>query len=175
MNGKRNPQPPLSPRLGRYRIDTARSAVAFRGRHLFGLLPVRGTLALRDGTVDVAEPLADSAVVAEVGTASFRTGNDRRDLAVVSRRFLDAERHPVMTFVSRRVTHTAVDGTLTVSGVSRPVVLTVERSEVSGDGFTVRATARVDRTVFGVTAARGLAGRYLEVSVEIACVPGEGS
>jgi hypothetical protein len=36
----------------------------------------------------------------------------------------------------------------------------------------VRATARIDRTEFGVTAYRGLAGRYLDMSVEVQCIPG---
>ena len=32
-----------------------------------------------------------------------------------------------------------------------------------------RATTRIDRTEFGITAARGLAARYLDLTVEIQC------
>ena len=52
-------------------IDTSRSAVTFRTRHLFGLAPARGSFKIRDGTVDVAEPLAGSRIYAEIETASL--------------------------------------------------------------------------------------------------------
>lgn len=159
-----------APQLGRYEIDTGNSAVTFRTRHLFGLLPVRGTFAIRTGTVDVAEPLTDSQVRVEIGTASFCTGHARRDEDVRSARFLDAARHPVMTFVSDRVDDTTVAGTLTVRDVARPVSLSIGHAEVSPGAFSLRATTRIDRTAFGVTAARGMAGRYLDVSLELTCV-----
>jgi hypothetical protein len=40
---------------------------------------------------------------------------------------------------------------------------------VSHGSFTARATARIDRTEFGITAARGLAARYLTMTVEVQC------
>ncbi|MEU9479218.1 YceI family protein [Streptomyces sp. NPDC048191] len=159
-----------TPRLGRYTIDPDGSSVTFTGRHLFGLLPVRGTFAVRGGTVEVAEPLSGSRVRAEIDAASFRTGNDRRDTAVRSARFLDAGRHPLITFASDRVDATAVSGTLTVCGRSRPAVLSIAHREVFADAFTVRVTAQVDRTDFGVTAARGMAGRRLGLTLEIRCL-----
>ncbi len=33
-----------------------------------------------------------------------------------------------------------------------------------------RASTRIDRTEFGVTAYRGAAGRYLDMTVEVRCV-----
>ncbi|WP_432136998.1 MULTISPECIES: YceI family protein [unclassified Streptomyces] len=158
------------PRLGRYSIDTSSSTVSFSGRHFLGLLPVRGTLALRGGTVDVAEPLAESVVRAEIDAASFRTGDARRDGAVRSARFLDTGRHPVITFESEAVDTSSVSGTLTVRGTARPALLTVVAVRVLPESFAVRATARVDRTGFGVTAARAMAGRFWDLTLEVACV-----
>lgn len=166
----RQERPATTPQLGRYEIDPGGSAVTFRTRHLFGLAPVRGTFAIRAGTVDVAEPLPDSAVYAEIDAASFRTGNLARDASVQSARFLDAARHPVMTFRSERIDDGELTGTLTVRGVTRPVRLTVEPADVAPRSFTVRAATRIDRTEFGVTASRGLAGRYLDLSLEVRCV-----
>lgn len=159
-----------APRLGRYEIDTSRSAVTFTTRHLFGLAPVRGTFAIRNGTIDVAEPLTDSSARAEIEAASFHTGNGQRDASVRSARLLDARTHPVITFVSERMEGPALAGTLTVRGVARPVSLSIEQSTVTRGSFSARATTRVDRTGFGVTALRGLAGRYLDVTVEVRCV-----
>ncbi|WP_055587564.1 YceI family protein [Streptacidiphilus griseoplanus] len=158
------------PRLGRYEIDPEGSTVRFTTRHLFGLLPVHGTFALRGGTLDVAEPLARSGVRVEVDAASIDSGSAQRDGAVRSARFLDTSRHPVMVFVSEGPAGSTLRGTLTVCGVTRPVSLAIERSTLSQDGFTVLATTRIDRTAFGVTAARGMAGRRLALSLEVSWV-----
>jgi len=159
-----------TPQLGRYEIDTGRSTVTFRTRHLLGLAPVRGRLAIRGGTVDIAEPLAASAVHAEIDAASFHTRSPQRDASVRSARLLDAARYPVITFVSDRVDDTELAGLLTVRGVTRPITLSTEPLAVSPRSFTVRATTRLDRTEFGVTAYPGLAGRYLDMSLEVQCV-----
>jgi polyisoprenoid-binding protein YceI len=140
------------------------------GDHLFGLAPVRGTFGMRSGTIDVAEPLAGSAIHAEIDAASFRTPNPLRNANVRSARFLDAVRHPLITFRSEGIDHALLMGALTVRGVTRPVSLAVELTDVSPCSFTARATTRVDRTEFGVTASRGLAGRYLDLSLEVRCV-----
>jgi polyisoprenoid-binding protein YceI len=159
-----------APQPGRYEIDTSRSAVTFRTRHLFGLASARGSFAIRTGTIDVAEPPAGSSVYAEIETASFATGNEQRDASVRSARLLDATRHPVITFASERTDGPTLTGTLTVRDAARPVSLLIGQSAVEPGSFTVRATARIDRTEFGVTAYRGLAGRYLDMMVEVLCV-----
>jgi polyisoprenoid-binding protein YceI len=166
----RHDHPATIPQLGRYEIDTGGSTVTFRTRHLFGLGPVHGTFAIGSGTIDVAEPLAESAIHAEIDAASFQTRNQMRDATVKSARFLDAYRHPLITFRSEGIDQTALTGALTVRGVTRPVSLAVELTDVSPRSFTARATTRVDRTEFGLTASRGLAGRRLDLIVEARCV-----
>ena len=155
---------------GRYEIDTSRSAVTFRTRHMFGLAPVRGSFAIRAGTIDIAELSTEPRIYAEIDTASFRTGNAQRDGKVRSARLLDADHYPVMTFRSERRDGPALTGTLTVRDVSRPVRLSIEQCAVSPQSFTARATTRIDRTEFGVTAYRGLAGRYLDLTAEVQCI-----
>ena len=174
-----------APQPGHYDIDPDRSRVTFATRHLFGLGRVKGSFGIRGGTADVADPVAASVIYAEIETASFRTKNRQRDHAVLSPRFLDPAGHPVMTFRSDRIEAgpsggsrgvvpsgqqgQTLTGTLMVRGTARPVTLTVNRCEVSRGSFTVRATARIDRTEFGITAARGLAARYLDLTVEAQC------
>jgi polyisoprenoid-binding protein YceI len=160
-----------TPQPGHYDIDPDRSRVTFATRHLFGLGRVKGSLAIRGGTADVADPVAASAIYAEIETASFRTKSRQRDRSVLSPRFLDPAGHPVITFRSDRIEAEGqtLTGTLTVRGTARPVTLTLARCEVSRGSFTARATARIDRTEFGITAARGLAARYLDLTVEVQC------
>jgi polyisoprenoid-binding protein YceI len=162
----------LTPQLGRYEIDPDQSSITFRARHLFGLAPVRGTFAIRGGTVDIAEPVTGSAAYAEIETASFRTGYRPRDHAVRSPRFLNAARYPVMIFSSDRVDaeDQVLGGALTVGEISRPVSLSIVHYAPSAGSFTARATTRIDRTEYGLTAMRGVAGRYLDITVEVRCV-----
>jgi polyisoprenoid-binding protein YceI len=186
-----------TPQPGHYSIDPDRSRVTFVTRHLFGLGRVRGSFAIRGGTADIADPIAASAISAEIETASFRTKNRQRDDSVLSPRFLDPAGHPVMTFRSDLIEAAGqgpvteewglepsggsrgvappgqhgqiLAGALTVRGTTRPITLTVTGCEVARGSFTARATARIDRTEFGITAARGLAARYLDLTVEVQC------
>ena len=166
------PQITQTPRLGHYEIDVSQSRMTFRTRHMFGLGPVRGTFAIRSGSADIAEPLTDSVIHAEIDTASFRTGNEQRDHSVLSARFLDAARFPVISFRDGLVSAdgTTIRGTLTVRDVSRPVSLLIGQVTVAGPSFTASATVRVDRMNFGVTTSPGLAGRYLDLSLRVRCV-----
>ncbi|MGW2816354.1 YceI family protein [Streptomyces sp. NPDC001415] len=159
-----------APGLGRYEIDPGGSTVTFRTRHVFGLLPVSGGFAIRSGTVDIAEPLVGSGVRAEIDAASFNTGSRQRDTAVRSPRFLDADRHPLITFTADRLDGTTLPGTLTVCGVARPVSLTIEESTSSAGAFSAVATTRIDRTAFGVTSSPGMAGRHLDLTVRVRCI-----
>jgi polyisoprenoid-binding protein YceI len=169
---KTEPVRTSTPQLGHYDIDPDRSSVTFRTRHLFGLAPVHGTFALKAGTVDIAAPGVAVGIYAEIDAASFRTRNVMRDQRVRSAHFLDTDRYPGLTFSSGSVEagSQAVDGALTVRGVTRPVRLSLTRVDAAGAGLSACGTARIDRTEFGITAARGLAGRYLDVTVEVQCV-----
>jgi polyisoprenoid-binding protein YceI len=171
------------PPAGRYRIDQAHSAVTFSTRHLFGLAPVHGTLEFRDGTIDVAEPVAGSAVRAQVAAASFRTGNDQRDATVLSRSLLDAEAHPSLTFTSTALVREdregrednqdsehqwRLRGEFTVRGVTRPVqARVITCTPATAGAFQLSAELLIDRYDFGITAYRGLAARRLTVRLDI--------
>lgn len=158
-----------TPKLGGYAIDTDNSTIHFKSRHLFGLMPVKGTFAIRSGAVDVAEPVGESSIRVEIDANSFDTGNDHRDGDVKSAKFLDTDQHPVMTFASSGVDGTTVTGTLTACGVEKPVTLQIEEVKVTATSFTARATTRIDRTQFGVTGSPGMAGRHLDMTLEVTC------
>lgn len=156
---------------GTYQIDAGRSVISFRTRHLFGLGAVRGTLSLNEGQIRVGEQAGSSAVRAAIDAASFHTGNPGRDRTVLSRRLLDAGRHPVMTFSSGQLTEAGgqwiLHGSLTVAGHARPVELAIEEVRTDGAVLTAGASTDIDRYAFGVTAMKGLAARHLSCRVEI--------
>jgi len=76
-----------------------------------------------------------------------------------------------ITFRSRRLFGLApVHGTMAMRDVARPVSLAIERSTVqpgTPNSFLICATTRIDRTDYGLTAAKGMAGRHLHVSLRI--------
>jgi polyisoprenoid-binding protein YceI len=169
--------------VGLYRVDPTTSSITFKTRHLFGLGRVRGRFELHDGEIHVADPVSGSWAAARISTASFRTRNPARDAAVLSSRLLDAYRHPFITFTAAAPPELgpgsfdqewALHGQLTVCGTTAALDLTIEHLEATTGGLRLRATSQVDRYDFGVTKAKGWAGRHLQLSVEVVAtrVPG---
>lgn len=112
-----------------YQIDKTHSEVAFRVRHL--LTKVRGRFTDFDGSIEynAAEP-EQSTVRFTARTASVDTSEPARDQHLRSADFFDADVHPELSFVSRRIVgrdaeRFEVEGDLSIHGVTRPVVLPV--------------------------------------------------
>jgi polyisoprenoid-binding protein YceI len=154
-----------------YLIDTTRSTVQFVGTHAFGLGPVHGTFAVRDGTVVVAEAPEHSSVGVRLDPASFRTDKARRDADVTGKRFLNVEAYPEMSFTSTALAPAAdgwrLSGILNVHGTSAEVSLDLADAAVTAAGCRFAATTRIDRYAFGVTGGRGIVGRYLDVRIDL--------
>lgn len=166
------------PPAGRYTIEPDRCVLSLSTTHLFGLGRVRGTSRLRGGELNIADPLEGSTVQATVDAGSFHTGNAKRDADVVSARLLDVGAFPEITFVSERFEQAAggggwlVHGLLCAHGCDRPVVLQVDRVRASSTEVRVHATLTIDRYEFGITAAKGMAGRRLQLDLDVVAVRG---
>jgi polyisoprenoid-binding protein YceI len=157
---------------GEYVIDPARSRIVFTAKHQFGLGTVRGSFGLHSGEIAVTDPPTDSTVRAVADATSFASGSRARDKKVRSATFLHVEHHPHISFES---TSAGLDsdgtwtlkGTLTARGVSAPVEFTVTDATTDNRQLTLAATATVDRYAHGITAMKGMAGRYLRLTAEI--------
>jgi polyisoprenoid-binding protein YceI len=163
------------PVAGDYRIDPQRSTISFTTRHMFGLAPVRGTFALRDGHIHVADPVEDSTARATISATSFHTGVSARDKTVRSGQYLDVENHPDITFSSTRIEQVdgrwALQGSLAVRGRSQPLQVDVEEVRLDGADLRLRASSRVDRYEFGITAMKGMTGRHLALRLDLTAQP----
>jgi polyisoprenoid-binding protein YceI len=159
------------PPVGSYRIDAPRSTVSFTIRRLFGLATVSGTFRLRDGEIRIGQPVSDSSAHAIIDAASVTTGNAKRDAKVRSGEFLAAGLSPDIAFHSKRLRQTdgtwVLTGALFVRGRRAFIDLTVGPAEIADTWTRFHATGRIDRYQLGITAARGIAGRYLDVSLDI--------
>jgi polyisoprenoid-binding protein YceI len=159
------------PSQGVYRIDPVASGIDFRAKHQFGTGTVRGSFALTGGAVVVADPHEGSTAHASADARSFLSGNKIRDRKVKSKAFLDAETYPEISFASTSFRQTddvwRLGGILTARGVAAAANFTIESLELEAEDIVVSATAKIDRYAHGITAARGMAGRHLWLTVDV--------
>jgi polyisoprenoid-binding protein YceI len=145
---------------GTWTIDVPHSTINFSVRHL-GLAKVRGRFTDFSGTVTVGESVEATTVQAEIALASVDTSNPDRDAHLRSADFFDVEQHPAMSFASTGVRTDgdsyALDGDLTIGGVTKSVSLAVEFFGVEDYPMddSVRAglaaTTTISRSDFDIT------------------------
>jgi polyisoprenoid-binding protein YceI len=159
------------PAAGSYFIDPARSSVTFEVKHLFGLARARGSFTLRAGSIDIAEPVEQSTAQASIDAVSFTTNKTQRDDHVRSAKFLDAAKFPDIDYVSQGLKHEGgrwvLNGQLTVCGVTQQTDLEVTSVSNASGVLKVTASTRVNRYLFGVTKSKGMAGRDIDLVLEI--------
>lgn len=152
---------PASAAADSWEIDPSHSRVGFGVKHLM-VSTVRGEFGKFQGLLvwDEKNP-ARSSLQATIDTASIDTREAKRDEHLRSPDFFDVQKHPTMTFVSRKVEKAGqgklkVTGDLTLRGVTKPMVL-----EVSGPSKAVKdpwgktvmaasATGKINRKDFGL-------------------------
>ena len=142
-----------------YSIDPVHSSASFSIRHIVSR--VTGKFNDFHGTIvyDPDSP-ANSSVTANIDVASIDTGNERRNNHLRSADFFDAEKYPEITFVSTSVEKKGemlmVTGDLTMHGVTKQVVMSVEVLGIGTHPMTKAALAgfsaelKLNRSDFGV-------------------------
>ena len=142
---------------------------------MFGLTTVHGTFRLQSGQVSIADDPGASSVRASIAAGSYASGNTTRDADVVSASLLDAKAYPEITFTGEGARRDGdawvVPGSVTAHGTAVPaeVRLTDVREEAGGARFL--ATARLDRTSFGLTKKKGMVGRTVDLVIEAVAQP----
>ena len=160
---------------GTWDIDASHSDVSFTVRHMM-VSKVRGRFGTFSGEIVTGEDLGGSTVTASIDATSIDTNNEQRDGHIRSADFFDVENHPQWTFRSTGVRpdgeDLAVDGELTIKGVTRPVSLALEVNGFGPDawggtraGFSASTT--IDRNDFGVDIKMPLDGGGVVVSDKV--------
>ncbi|PWY54420.1 hypothetical protein DGG96_17240 [Legionella qingyii] len=145
-----------------YTLDKNHTYILWSAEHLgfttqYGKWYATGQLVL-----DKDNP-SQSKINVTIDVKDMITGIPELDKHLKSNLFFDAEHYPTATFVSNKVTpqgdnKATVDGTLTLRGVSKPVVLQVTLNKEGMNpisnkmsvGFT--ATGSINRSDFGINA-----------------------
>lgn len=160
-----------------WNIDPSHSTIGFAVKHLM-ISTVRGRFADFSGTISVneAEP-AKSTVSVTIKAASIDTRAEQRDAHLRSPDFFDAEQHPTLSFVSKRVEGNPagsfkVIGDLTIRGVTHEVALDATFDGTGKDPWgnerrAFSAQAKINREQFGLTWNQALEAGGLLVSPDV--------
>ncbi len=145
-----------------WNIDPVHSVAEFKVKHMM-ISYVKGQFTVVKGVLALDEAdLTNSRIEASVDAASIHTRDEQRDAHLKSADFFDVEKFPKLSFKSTKVTRVAdgelaVAGDLTIHGVTRNVVFTVEGPTAPGKdpwGNTrigLSATTKINRKDFGLT------------------------
>jgi polyisoprenoid-binding protein YceI len=159
-----------TPAPGTYTLDPENTTVRANVKAMFGLLTVHGTFRLKSGQVIIAADPAGSSVRAVIDAASYASGNATRDADVLAPGLLDARGFPEITFTGRGARREGngwvVTGSVTAHGTPAPAEVRVSDARVEGGAIRFVATARLDRTSFGVTKKKGMVGRTVDLIIE---------
>ena len=173
-----------------WNIDPVHTIAEFKVKHMMitnvkgEFTPVTGVLTLDES--DVTKSRAEASVEA----ASINTREADRDTHLKSADFLDVEKFPKLSFTSTSVKRTgddelAVEGELTIRGVSRKVVFAVEGPSAPGKdpwgntriGFS--AKTKINRKDFGLTWNSALetggilVGDEVSITLDVEAIKGE--
>ena len=160
-----------TPLTGTWAVDPTHSSVEFSVKHL-GIATVKGVFREFQGALEIGE----SGIVASgsVAVASVDTNEPKRDEHLRSPDFFDAERFPQLTFTSTDVRPAgdeqfALEGELTLHGVTQPITLTAEIQGIDVDPWGnervgLEITGQLSRGDYGMTFNQALGSGNMLVS-----------
>ena len=134
----------MIPYTGRWTLDPTRSSFTFRTKAMW-VLPVKGTVSARSGSVHVGEDgTVDGKVVLD--TASLTTGMKKRDAHLQTADFFDVSRYPTFDFEltgARLVSpnKASIAGALTIHGQRNPVSF---EADIEADATTATLSGTID-------------------------------
>lgn len=152
----------VAPQVSTWNIDPAHSVAEFKVKHMMisnvkgRFVGIKGSLSLDD------EDVTHSQVEGSIDAASLNTHEPQRDTHLKSPDFFDVEKFPSLSFRSSRVARSGdggleVTGDLTIRGVTRSVVFTVDGPSAPAKDpwgnvrLGLAATTKINRKDFGLT------------------------
>lgn len=166
-----------------YVVDPSHTFPSFRVAHL-DISTQRGRFDRTRGNITLDRDAASGSIAVEIDAAAVSTGNPKLDAALRGEDFFDVERHPRIAFRSTRVEFergepARVEGELTLLGVTRPIVLKVERFACTLKPFLVRTTCGaevsgvISRSAFGMKSYSAFVGDEVRLDIQVEAVKEE--
>ena len=156
-----------------YQLDPTHTYPSFEADHMGGVSTWRGKFTKSSGTVTLDRAAKTGTVDVTIDTSSIQIGNTKLEEHLRSPDFFDVAKYPTATYKGTAIkfdgdTPVAVDGQLTMKGVTKPVNLKIDsfkciqhpvlKREVCG----VEATGEFNRADDGTMAVHS---EYLEVVI----------
>src|SRR5437879_12470902 len=150
-----------------WNIDPAHSVAEFKVKHMM-ISNVKGQFAKVTGVLTLDESdLINSRVEALIEAASIETRDAQRDAHLKSADFFDVEKFPTLSLKSTRISlvrdgELAVEGDLTIRGVTRKVVFSADgptpplKDPCGNTRVAVSATTKINRKDYGLTTTAAL-------------------
>ncbi|MFC4931557.1 YceI family protein [Massilia sp. GCM10023247] len=144
-----------------YKIDPSHTYPSFEADHLGGLSTWRGKFTKTEGTITLDRKAKTGSVEIVIDAASIDFGHAKMNEHAKSADMFDVAKYPQAVYKSRSVkfkgdTPVAVEGDLTLHGVTKPVTLTIDRFKcmphpmLKVDACGANAVASFKRTDFGI-------------------------
>lgn len=140
---------------GSWTLDPAATTIVLHTRAMWGVAKVRATFAALEGAGHVA---ADGQVSGTliVDAASVDSGTKKRDDHLRSKDFFEVETHPTFVYTVGGARPeadgtVALQGTLTVHGITKPVEVLATLTAAGPDRATVAAAVDIDRSQWGIS------------------------
>jgi polyisoprenoid-binding protein YceI len=167
--------PAGAPAPGTYTLDPERTTIRADVKAMFGLMTVHGSFRLQSGQVSIGADPGASSVQASIAAGSYASGHTKRDADVTSASLLDARAFPEITFSGQGARRDGDDwvvpGSVTAHGTAVPAEIRLSDARQEDGEARFRATARLDRTSFGVTKKKGMVGRTVDLVIEAVAQP----
>jgi len=159
-----------------FRVQPEQTSAGFAVGYL-GFARQQGRFAQTSGTIILDRERKAGSVDLVIDVRSVQTGWDLRDTFLRGENMFDAERYPTLRFRSTRLLFddgrlVAVDGEITLHGVTQPIRFDVQRLECTASAARDResceatVSGRISRSAFGMDFAYPLIGD--DVDLEIA-------
>ncbi len=162
-----------------YTIDSAHTYPTFEADHMGGVSLWRGKINSTSGTIVLDKEASAGSVEVTMDMATIDFGHEGLNEHARTPDIFDTSQYPTATYVGELTEFedgapTAVEGTLTMHGQSRPVTLSIDRFVCTEHPMRGRevcgadASAEIDRSDFGVDYGAPLfrMGVLLRISIE---------
>lgn len=160
-----------------YVIDSDHTQPAFEASHL-GISSYRGKFTRVKGRVVLDREARAGELSITIDPQSLLTGNPALDYVLEGEDFFAVERHPAVTYKSRRIVFDGdrpvrVEGELTMAGVTRPVALAIQSFGCTQHPLTRRevcgadASATLRRSEFGMTRYASMLGDEVRLLIPV--------
>lgn len=168
---------PMTAQAATWKIDESHSVANFKIKHLM-VSNVLGTITGMKGTVDLNDTdITKSKVVATLDATTINTGDQKRDEHLRSPDFFNVAKNPQIKFESKSIVkdgeNLKINGTLTMNGVTKDVVLTAEaptaavKSPFGDQRRGVSAQTKINRKNFGITWNKDLDGGGVVIGEDV--------